>query len=769
MSGDGEGGGCADLVVECDATCLADREREEAWREGTSAVLGRSFPGRHAIDWSASAAEGHVSTVGSRQAHMVVGGPGTPVRALIPTADPFLLLTDAQATGGGVAYATGLLDAAWALAVGRTAPWAGGHSVGNLALPRLALSPFPSPALSGPGASASLAHSLALALFAGIALPLVMDAAITSVAERECGGVGHLQSMGLLSSAYLAAQAFVAVLFGAYAVSIMLVVLVSAHVLVHSSLLLLALLCLGLSLSSLAHGVIVGSLFNKSLLASRAASLSLIASGALFTLADETILGANDRLSATSVLASAIMPSFAFCKGASALFQLELAGLGATWSPGAINDAAADWPIAPGALALPDARWPLIALASLTLQCIWLAAAAVALTPSAVYASGTTRPGLVQSMKMLIGRFGRGLPLGSSVGSDDGDRLLDSVAGVADSRDVGDDDDEDEDDASGDGVASSDVRLVRLRKVYPSTGAGVEPVVAVDEVSLRLRSGQMTALIGPNGAGKTTTLGMLAGLVAPTSGDVRVCGISGAASPWEVRRRLGVCPQRNCLFPLLTAREHLYLYGAIRGMLPAEVDTEGTRLLKALGVRARDADLLSGALSGGTKRKVHVAGALIGKSAVVLLDEPMSGLDPASRRLLRRTLRRETRNRVSVVTTHAMEDAESLADRIVLLARGRVRADGSALSLRSSLASGLEVRVVVRPEHRAQVQEVLLARGCSLDSEDGNELRFGVPDADSLDDGLTELQSLKEEGHVELYAVASPSLEQAFVRIAAGV
>lgn len=206
-------------------------------------------------------------------------------------------------------------------------------------------------------------------------------------------------------------------------------------------------------------------------------------------------------------------------------------------------------------------------------------------------------------------------------------------------------------------------------------------VVAVDDVSFRAEDGQITGLLGPNGAGKTTTLRMLYTLLKPDSGDMTVDGIDPRREPLAVKRRLGVVPDSRGLYDRLTARENVRYYGELQGLDRATIDARTNRLAELLGMQDFIERRTEG-FSQGQRVKVAIARAMIHDPKTVLLDEPSNGLDVMSTRALRHYLlglREE--GRCVVLSTHIMQEVAALCDRIVIIAHGRIAADGSAEEL----------------------------------------------------------------------------------------
>ncbi|WP_313271344.1 ATP-binding cassette domain-containing protein [Stenotrophomonas sp.] len=222
----------------------------------------------------------------------------------------------------------------------------------------------------------------------------------------------------------------------------------------------------------------------------------------------------------------------------------------------------------------------------------------------------------------------------------------------------------------------------RLRKTFPGKGKDKTPVIAVDDVGFTAHDGQITGLLGPNGAGKTTTLRMLYTLMTPESGRVLVDGVDAAVDPNAVRRSLGVLPDARGVYKRLTARENIDYFGELHGMSSAAIVERTARLAKALQME----DFLDRATEGfsqGQRTKTAIARALIHDPRNVILDEPTNGLDVMTTRGLRgflKELREE--GRCVIFSSHIMQEVAALCDRIVIVAQGRVVAQGTPDELR---------------------------------------------------------------------------------------
>jgi len=224
------------------------------------------------------------------------------------------------------------------------------------------------------------------------------------------------------------------------------------------------------------------------------------------------------------------------------------------------------------------------------------------------------------------------------------------------------------------------IQVQGLQKSFAMNGAVIR---AVDDVSFAARDGEITGLLGPNGAGKTTTLRMLYTLMQPDAGRVLVDGVDPAAQPGDVRRRLGVLPDARGLYKRLTARENVEYFGRLHGIAEAGIAARIDRLVAALGMQ----DFIDRRVEGfsqGQRTKTAIARALVHDPRNVLLDEPTNGLDVMTTRSLRRFLQElRAEGRCVLFSSHVMQEVAALCDRIVVIARGRVVADGTPEQLRA--------------------------------------------------------------------------------------
>ena len=236
-------------------------------------------------------------------------------------------------------------------------------------------------------------------------------------------------------------------------------------------------------------------------------------------------------------------------------------------------------------------------------------------------------------------------------------------------------------------------------------------------------------MLGHNGAGKTTTISMLTGLIGRTSGTAKVYEKDMFEETDEVREFLGVCPQHDVLFDLLTPREHLDIFFDFKGGDPAQKEAEIEMMIQDSGLNV-DKDKISCTLSGGNKRKTSVCMALIGGSKLVILDEPTSGMDLGARRNLWDMLKKHKRDRIIILTTHYMDEADVLGDRIGIMAKGNLMCLGSSLFLKNRFGVGYKITLVKkRKRAHPELTNFLTThfRGVMKSGEVAGEVSYVIP------------------------------------------
>uniref|UniRef100_A0A8C9T650 P-type phospholipid transporter n=1 Tax=Scleropages formosus TaxID=113540 RepID=A0A8C9T650_SCLFO len=239
------------------------------------------------------------------------------------------------------------------------------------------------------------------------------------------------------------------------------------------------------------------------------------------------------------------------------------------------------------------------------------------------------------------------------------------------------------------------VAVRNLVKIYKQ-GAKL----AVNHLNLKFYEGQITSFLGHNGAGKTTTMSILTGLFPPTAGTVYIKGMDIRTDMDDIRKILGVCPQHNVLFDILTVEEHVWFYGCLKGLSGPEIRDEMDKLLEDVGLLHKRHEQIKN-LSGGMQRKLSVAIAFVGGSKVVVLDEPTAGVDPYSRRGIWDLLLKYRKDRTIILSTHYMDEADLLGDRIAIISQGQLCCCGSPLFLKAHLGTGYYLTAVKDDDNRA--------------------------------------------------------------------
>jgi ABC-2 type transport system ATP-binding protein len=288
-------------------------------------------------------------------------------------------------------------------------------------------------------------------------------------------------------------------------------------------------------------------------------------------------------------------------------------------------------------------------------------------------------------------------------------------------------------------------------------------IKAVDGVDLAVAEGEIYGFLGPNGAGKTTTVRMLTTLLLPTGGTAVVAGYDVAKDPGAVRRKIGVALQEAALDPLMTGRELLELQATLHAIPKSEGRERGQWLLDRVGLTLA-ADRRVGTYSGGMRRRLDLASALIHRPIVLFLDEPTTGLDPVSRKAIWEEVRKLNDEGTTVfLTTQYLEEADQLADRVGIISGGRLVAEGTPAALKAEVGKPhLELSLVDQGGTESKAEEVLARFGRPLPARDGTlmvELESGTSEVGPI------VVALNQVGlDVESLDLVQPTLDDVFVQ-----
>ncbi|MEY9839889.1 ABC transporter ATP-binding protein [Streptacidiphilus sp. EB103A] len=293
-----------------------------------------------------------------------------------------------------------------------------------------------------------------------------------------------------------------------------------------------------------------------------------------------------------------------------------------------------------------------------------------------------------------------------------------------------------------------------LRKVYQPSG-----LTAVDGIDFTLVPGEAFGFLGPNGAGKSSTMRMISCVSPLSGGSLRVLGLDAATHGSEIRARIGVVPQEDTLDDELTVRENLLIYGRYFGLPRAVVRERADRLLEFARLSDK-ADEQVSALSGGMKRRLTIARGLVNEPEILLLDEPTTGLDPQARHLLWERLYQLKSEGVSLIlTTHYMDEAEQLCDRLVVMDGGRIVAEGTPRELIEAHASREVLELRLPPGDQAVTAEKLQGLADRLEPLPDRLLLY-------TEDGETALAAVHARGIVPITAlVRRAGLEDVFLTL----
>ncbi|OMH83778.1 ABC transporter A family member 8 [Zancudomyces culisetae] len=301
-----------------------------------------------------------------------------------------------------------------------------------------------------------------------------------------------------------------------------------------------------------------------------------------------------------------------------------------------------------------------------------------------------------------------------------------------------------------------------LRKIYP-TGK-----LAVKDVTLAVDKGQIFGLLGPNGAGKTTVISIVSGMYKLSSGTAKIAGFDINTETAQVYRHIGICPQHDILWDNLTVSEHLYFFARLKGISPQMEKNVVSKVIASVDLK-EFAEVEAKHLSGGQKRRLSIAISFVGNPTVVFLDEPTTGLDPEVRRTVWKVIEDGKKDKTIVISTHSMEEAEVLCDKIGIMAKGTMRCLGSPVELRQLYGNGYLLSVYTKSQHIENCKEyigrLLKNNGRIIDSFSNIITWEFSTQTGFLSTIFRELSVNKSAYFIEDWGISQTSLDEVFLRV----
>lgn len=288
---------------------------------------------------------------------------------------------------------------------------------------------------------------------------------------------------------------------------------------------------------------------------------------------------------------------------------------------------------------------------------------------------------------------------------------------------------------------------------------------AIAGVDMYLDEGESVGLLGPNGAGKSTTISIISSLLKPTSGDVKLNGRSIIKDPKEIRKILGVVPQEIALYEELSAYENLKFFGEIYKVKKDVLEQRIQEVLEMVGLNDRQKDLVK-TFSGGMKRRVNIAAALLHKPEILILDEPTVGIDPQSRNHILETVKKlnEKKETTILYTSHYMEEVEQLCKRVYIMDHGKVIASGSKAELLSILSSEDTIQLQLSETSDELIEMIKSFEAVRQVEETDEGIRIIARKGSNILSRLV-LAAEKEGIQVTHYQMETPSLEDVFLHL----
>lgn len=317
------------------------------------------------------------------------------------------------------------------------------------------------------------------------------------------------------------------------------------------------------------------------------------------------------------------------------------------------------------------------------------------------------------------------------------------------------------------------LKIVNLRKTFGIS----KKKVAVNSLTLNLEEGKLLALLGQNGAGKSTSMNILSGLTQATAGDALMFGLSVKKDMNLIQKIMGVCPQHDILFEDLSSVEHLELYCGLKGVPRNQWDLlikDRLQAVKLWNVRNQRA----GTYSGGMKRRLSMVIATIGDPKIIFLDEPTTGMDPVNRRDVWTFIEKFKKGRVIILTTHSMEEADVLGDRIAMMAHGKMLTLGNSIALKNEFGAGYRISIVTDPSKMDKVKQFIsqVMPTSVLEDDSAGALLYQIPLSSTqlIPEFVKQLDSKSSDSNdadavggslIKAWGISQTTLEEVFLKL----
>jgi len=241
------------------------------------------------------------------------------------------------------------------------------------------------------------------------------------------------------------------------------------------------------------------------------------------------------------------------------------------------------------------------------------------------------------------------------------------------------------------------IKISNLTKAFGS-------LVAVNNISLQIYKGEILGFLGPNGAGKTTSINIISGLLSPTEGDIAIFG--KISNKNILKKRIGICPQENIYWPKLTCSEQLHFVGKMYDIPNSILNNRTSELLEFMALNSKR-NTFASKLSGGMKRRLNICLALIHDPEILILDEPEAGLDPQSRILVRNYIKSLANDKTIILTTHNMDEADRLSDRVAIIDHGKLLMIDSPENLKKSIGKGDVLEISIATREKIKIRKIV--------------------------------------------------------------